>query len=117
MSEIHSENDIQDRAMTRLNEDRLIPTARGVLSDYELEAVADRLWEKFSARFENIGYDLSTPTARDQIRKDHEWVREWRTGANKAKAAAVGAGITAFVGGGLWLMWSALKSIFRGTVQ
>lgn len=80
------------------------------LSEHEIEALADRIWNRFSTHFENIGYDLSTSDSRSAIRDDHKWVREWRTGANRAKATAIGAGIAAFISGALWLVWNAFKT-------
>lgn len=81
------------------------------ISDHELELLTERLLEKFMFRIlENIGYDVTTAESRAFIREDHQWVRDWRTGAAKAKSAAAGAGVAAFVSGGVYLMWLAFKA-------
>lgn len=87
------------------------------LSEHEIDALADRIWNRFSTHFENIGYDLSSPESRGAIRDDHKWVREWRTGAHKAKATAIGAGVAAFISGAVWLVWNAFKTAVKGVAM
>ena len=95
---------LRGQATSNLHEHR-----SGGLNDHELESVADRIWERMERRFENLGWDMSTPAARDRIRDNNRWVNEWRTSADRAKSVAANAGILAFVSGLLVLIWQAFK--------
>lgn len=65
--------------------------------------------------FETVGVDVSTPDGRKQFRDNIDWVQSFRSGANKAGAAAAGVGVTTIFGGALWLFWQDLKTVFAVT--
>lgn len=64
---------------------------RSVLSDDDFDKIGEAFEKKLNGLFEVIGYDISTPETRTEIRKDHEFVRDSR----KAKAIIIGAILTA----------------------
>ncbi len=43
------------------------------------------------ARFESIGYNVSTPESRAELHLDHTFIRDLRKGTARAKMAAIGA--------------------------
>lgn len=86
---------------------------KSVLTDDDL----DRIGENFDKRLTNfcevIGYDVTTPESRSEIRDDHKFVRD----ARKAKAKIVGAALAAVgtaLGGAAMANTDVLKMIFGG---
>lgn len=71
----------------------------------EVEDIAGHIMDRIIQGAENIGYDISTPEARAEINKDHQWVRSWRTGAGSAQKAAMGVSVTTILGGIFWILW------------
>ena len=96
---------LHQAATAQLHQDRA-----GGLSEHEIDALGDRLWARFERRFEALGWDMSSPEARDRIRDNNKWVDSWRSSAERAKTAATHAGILAFVSGLVILLWQAFKS-------
>lgn len=85
-----------------------------MFSERELEILADRMVEKSLRRvLETIGYDISSPETRKEIRDDHDWVRSWRKGSRTAGFAAAGTAITTFIGGAIWLILAGLKAFVK----
>jgi hypothetical protein len=80
------------------------------LTDEDIDALMRRLDAAWARQMETLGYDVSTPKARELIRKDHEFARDLRVGAARAKVAAWGAAIGTFVTGALYLFWVTLKT-------
>lgn len=93
-----------------------LPDRRGrQLTDADIDELMRRLDAAWQQNAENIGYDITTPLARSEIREDHAYVRSLRLGTARAKIAAWGAGISVFVGTALWLFWEALvRAVTRG---
>lgn len=80
------------------------------LTDDDIDELMRRIDVAFVRQMETIGYDVSTPKAREQIRKDHEFGRDLRVGTGRAKVAAAGAAISTFVGGALYMLWLTLRT-------
>lgn len=78
------------------------------ISSDEIDSIADKFMERLTIAAENIGYDITTPESRAEINKDHQFLRDWRTGTSTTKTAAVGVGITTIIGGVLWLLWNGI---------
>lgn len=60
--------------------------------------------------FELIGYDVTEPKEREEIREDNRFVRRFRLGSAKAQVTAGLAAVTGFVGAVLWVMWWGIKA-------
>jgi hypothetical protein len=80
------------------------------LTDDDIDELMRRIDLAFARQMEAIGYDVTTPKAREQIRKDHEFARDLRLGTARAKVAAWGAAISTFVGGALYMLWLTLRT-------
>lgn len=74
-----------------------------VLSDTDIERIETAFDRRLAALFEAIGYDTSSPQERNEIRKDHEFVRDTR----RAKGKVLTAFVTGIGGSiALWI-WNA----------
>jgi hypothetical protein len=81
------------------------------LTDNDLDRIGEAFDNRLTSFCERIGYDVTTPESRAEIRKDHEFVRESR----KAKAKIVAAILTAMgtaIGGAAMANTDILKMIF-----
>jgi hypothetical protein len=77
---------------------------RANLTDDDHERIQKSFESSQLRFFEMIGYDATTPASRQEIRKDHEFVR----GARRAKGAVIAAFFTG-IGGSLALwFWNAV---------
>lgn len=79
---------------------------RSALSDEDMDRIGDAFDKRLNNLFEVIGYDTSTPNAREEIRKDHGFVREARRAKGRVIGAffgSIGAAIAAFA-------WSAFTA-------
>lgn len=86
---------------------------KSVLSDDDVERIGEAFDKKISVLCETIGYDITTPDSRSEIRKDHEFVRDSR----KAKGRIVAAILTAMgtaIGGAAMANADILTKIFGG---
>ncbi len=86
------------------------------LSDQDVEEIAQRVAEKVVPQLlESIGFDISSADSRANIRRDNQWVREWREGGEKARSTVIGFGLTTIVGGAIWLLWESFLQVFKST--
>lgn len=69
-----------------------------VLSAQDLENIGTEFDARLARKFELIGYDVSTPTARLEIHKDHDFVRGVRNARGIIIAAFLGAIGVSFAG-------------------
>lgn len=77
-----------------------------------LEAIDGAYEKTLVKRFEDIGFDISTPKSRAEIRLDTGFTRDLRKGTGRVKMAMVGAiavAILAVVGH--WLVAGIISSI------
>lgn len=81
-----------------------------VLRDAELNAIADKMFQRFMQHMELVGWDMSSPQARAEIADDNRWVRSWRKGSTTAAFTAAGVGVTAVITGILWLISNGFKA-------
>ena len=78
-----------------------------VLSDADIDRIEKAFDKRVSTLFETIGYDTSTPEARTEIRKDHEFVRD----ARKAKVTIITGALGAIGSGIAWLIYMGAKAV------
>ena len=78
-----------------------------VLTESDIEKIAGMIVQERTAWAETLGYDVSTPHSRSEIRKDHELVRDLR----RAKGKILGAFFTGFGSSVVLWIWTAFKVI------
>lgn len=79
------------------------------MRDNDLNAIADKLFQRFMQQMELVGWDMTNPTSRAEIAEDNRWVRSWRIGSTRAAFTAAGVGITAVITGIIWLIANGFK--------
>ncbi len=85
----------------------------GILTDDDIERLSVVLDHRISTFFENIGYDVSTPKSRAEIRDDHGFVRDWRKGAARAKLGALIAVGTGLGAESIRIFWEGIKQAIK----
>jgi hypothetical protein len=80
---------------------------KSVLAEGDIQRIEAAFDKRMGTMFEMIGYDISTPKSREEIRKDHEFVRD----ARKAKAAVITAVLTSVGSGLAWLLYMGAKAV------
>jgi deoxyxylulose-5-phosphate synthase len=79
---------------------------KSILSDGDIQRIEAAFDKRIDTLFEMIGYDTSTPKSGEEIRKDHEFVRD----ARHAKAAVITAILTSVGSGLAWLLYMGAKA-------
>ena len=67
---------------------------KSVLLDSDVDRIGEAFEQRLTSFCERIGYDVSTPESRDEIRTDHKFVRIIRKGI----LWVLGAGSAAWIG-------------------
>lgn len=70
---------------------------KSVLQDSDLDRIGEAFDQRLTSFCEKIGYDVTTPETRAEIREDHTWVRKWRNRTGWIVATVVGAAIASGV--------------------
>ena len=86
---------------------------KSILTDEDVDRIGEVFDRRQSQLFETIGYDISSASARDEIRDDHKFVRDSRRAKGKIVAALLTAMGTA-IGGAAMANTDILKIIFGG---
>jgi hypothetical protein len=74
-----------------------------MLSDADIDRIEVAFDKRLNGLFEDIGYDTTPPKSREDIRKDHAFVRD----ARRAKGKVIGGFLTAMGAGIATLLYAA----------
>lgn len=84
--------------------------AAAQIRDNELNAMADKMFQRMLHQFELIGWDMTSAHTRAEIAEDNRWVRSWRKGSARAAFTAAGVGVTMVITGVIWLLVNGFKA-------
>lgn len=86
----------------------------GILTDADivrlLNAIDAAEEARHVARMEQIGFDVTTPKAREAIRKNQEFLSNWRSGSTRAQVIGMMMLLTALLGGVGKIFWDGATS-------
>lgn len=87
---------------------------KNVLTEDDFDRIGNEFDKRLAASLESIGYNVTTAEARSEIVKDHTYVREWRTGIEKARLAGW---ILAFSSALVWIAKTLWAGFVIGAVK
>jgi len=89
---------------------------RDELNDAERRQIArEAANEAVKQTFESLGIDISTPTARQQVRYTWAWLQAIQTFSSKAGGAAVWVVVSLVITGMAYAFWEGLRHFIKGS--